>query len=74
MPSERLPKQVKVFVSAVSKKILETGLKDGSTLAERNEAMMERKRKVREYVYCPSDATLSLPCLLPHACKSPEDI
>jgi len=49
MPAERLPKQVKVFVSAVSKKILETGLKDGSTLAERNKAMLERKRKASSF-------------------------
>jgi len=49
MPAKRLPKQVKVFVSAVSKKILETGLKDGSTLAERNEAMLERKRKASSF-------------------------
>ena len=70
MPSKRMPKKVKVFVSAVSKKILETGLKDGSTLAERNEAMLERKRKV----YGPSHTTLALACLLPPACKSPEEI
>ena len=37
--------QIKTFVSEGSKKILESGLKDGSTLAERTEKMLERKRK-----------------------------
>lgn len=40
--------QVKAFVSAGSQKIAEKGLRDGSTLAERTQAMLERKRKARE--------------------------
>ena len=37
--------QVRTFISDGSKKILEGGLKDGRTLAERTEAMLERKKK-----------------------------
>ena len=44
----RASTEVKVFVSASSQKILaEKGIKDGCTLAERSEAMLARKKKVR---------------------------
>ena len=43
--TKRVLFQVRTFISDGSKKILEGGLKDGRTLAERTEAMLERKKK-----------------------------
>ena len=46
--TKRVLFQVRTFISDGSKKILEGGLKDGGTLAERTEAMLERKKKAAQ--------------------------